>query len=58
MTMKWNDYHPDLKKLWNAIADSYSEVSSYKIKEEANNEAIGLMEKLTIELNRLEDNNV
>ena len=56
--MKWNDYHPDLKKLWNAIADSYSEVSSYKIKEEANNEAIGLMEKLTIELNRLEDNNV
>jgi len=53
MTMKWIDYHPDLKKLWNAIADSYSEVSSYRIKEEANQEAISLMEKLTMELNRL-----
>jgi len=55
MTMKWNDYHPDLKKLWNAIADSYFEVSSYRIKEEANQEAISLMGKLTIELNKLED---
>jgi len=29
--MKWQDYHPDLKRLWNLIVDIYSETSSSMI---------------------------
>jgi len=52
--MKWQDYHPDLKRLWNLIVDIYSETNSYKIVEKAIYEANGLMEKLTMELGERE----
>ena len=52
--MKWQDYHPDLKKLWNLIVDIYSETSSFKIVEKANYEANELMKKLTMELGEKE----
>ena len=53
--MRWQDYHPDLRKLWNLIVDIYSETSSSKIVEKATHEANELMEKLTLELGERED---
>ena len=54
--MRWQEYHPDLKKLWNLIVDSYSETNNSKIVEKANKEANRLMEKLTIRLSELDKN--
>jgi len=54
--MRWQEYNSDLRKLWDAIVDSYSETNSSKIVEKANREANGLMERLTIKLSELDKN--
>ncbi len=48
--MNWNSYDERLKKLWNLVAYSYSDTISYETSERYTEEAMDLMEKLTLEL--------
>jgi len=54
--MKWTEYHPDLKELYNLISDSRSEQISSNNYDRLTKKIYYLMEKLTIELNKLEEN--
>jgi len=53
--MRWTEYHPDLKNLYNAIASSHSEQISSSNYNKLTQEIYCLMEKLTLQLNNKED---
>jgi len=53
--MRWTEYHPDLKELYNLISDSRSEQISPNNYDRLTKKIYYLMEKLTMELNKLED---
>lgn len=49
--MHWNDYDKRLKKLYNTIAEAHNETTANWRAEEAETEALNLMEELTNLLN-------
>lgn len=52
--MNWNSYDERLKKLWNLVAYSYNDTIPYETCERCTEEAMNLMEKLTLELQEKE----
>jgi hypothetical protein len=54
--MHWTDMNEDLRILYNAIATAHADTVSKFTAQRAEEEAMTLMEKLTIKLNSLHEN--